>query len=176
MKKLLVSILSASLLSTGILPLEVKAEEVNTEDKVTVAYSKTEILEKIKNNEPNTNIILDYKPGKVELPPNYNYSVVQNPETNKSYIKVKSEISTRGLKKTIIVNAFRYGGKYLGEVLEIVSDDAAKYVTKNSGLIAKGIDNASAMIHGEILQSLINVGVPLKYARNIAWAIDVVFL
>lgn len=74
------------------------------------------------------------------------------------------------------MNAFRYGGKALSKVTGVVNDDVAVYISNNSGKIASAIDGASAMIEGEILQALLNAGVPLKYARNIAWAIDLVFL
>lgn len=102
----------------------------------------------------------------------YIATVVTNPDTNISFYKIERDFQTFGLKKTAIVAAFRYGGKALSTVLDVVSDDTADYVRKNSGKIADAIEEASEMIHGEIYQSLRDAGVPTFYARNIAWAID----
>lgn len=76
------------------------------------------------------------------------------------------------MKKSAIVFAFRYGGNALSTVLDVVSESTAKYVKKNSGKIADAIEDAGEMIHGEIYQALLSAGVPITYARNIAWAID----
>ncbi|GGI42653.1 hypothetical protein GCM10010896_19490 [Mammaliicoccus stepanovicii] len=47
---------------------------------------------------------------------------------------------------------------------------------KMSNSIADAIEDAGAMIHGEIYQSLLSAGVPQTYATNIAWAIDTFLL
>lgn len=183
MKKSLLGVVAVSLVGTTLISSPVAAsEDLNVKDLENdsvvneVAYSEKDVLEAIKSSDGDTNIILPYKKGTVKLPPNYNSKVVVNPVTGESFIKIKSEISTRGAKKFVIVNAFRYGGKALSKVTGVVNDDVAVYISNNSGKIANAIDGASAMIEGEILQALLNAGVPLKYARNIAWAIDLVFL
>lgn len=55
---------------------------------------------------------------------------------------------------------FRYGGKALSIVLDVVTPDTAKYIRKNSEKIADAIDSASVMLHGEIYQALLSAGVP----------------
>jgi hypothetical protein len=80
------------------------------------------------------------------------------------------------LKKWAIVNGFRYGGKALGTVLDVVTPATAKYVRKNSGKIADAIDSAGSMIHGEVYNALLSAGVPTTYARNTAWSIDAFLL
>lgn len=178
MKKSLIAVLSASIIfsgvSTGFSNKALAEEPVVSSSVVEVAYDEQTVLAQLEGS--SFPVALLYKEGIIETPEGYVSSVVTNPETNQSFYKVEAEMQTFGLKKTAIVYAFRYGGRALSTVLDVVSDSTATYVRKNSGKIADAIDDASAMIHGEIYQSLLSAGVPTTYARNIAWAIDAFLL
>ncbi|MFG6115554.1 hypothetical protein [Thalassobacillus devorans] len=185
MKKPMISLISASIIFSGFSPSltnVVSAEEhdnnpsVNVEQqKEGIAYDEKTISDKLRETSTFA-LVLPYKEGIVEVPEGYVVSLITNPQTNLSFYKIESQVQVQGLKKTAIVYAFRYGGKALSTVLDVVSDSTAKYVKKNSGKIADAIDDASTMIHGEIYQSLLSAGVPTFYARNIAWAIDAFLL
>lgn len=108
----------------------------------------------------------------LNLPSSYDAEIVTNPETGQKFVKIPARVSEFGLKKTAIVNAFKYGGTHLATVLEVVSPATATYIRANSLKIATAIESASVMLHGDILQALISAGVPITIARNIAWAID----
>jgi len=137
MKKYLITALSASIIISGISTgfSQTASAKENTvtstqieEQKKGIAYDKNSILEQLHGSE--FAVALPYKDGIVETPRGYISSVVTNPETNQSFYKFESEIQTYGLKKTIIVYGFRYGGEALSTVLDVVSDDTAKYVKK----------------------------------------------
>lgn len=180
MKKTLISAMGATLLFTGFgfsdttfaqeqnIPL---AESQQNE----VAYTKEFILKQLENTEEFA-LVLPYTAGSIELPEGYISTLVSNPDTNLSFYKIENEIQTIGFKKTAIVWAFRYGGEALGIVMDVVNDDAADYIRKNSGKIADAIEDASDMVYGAIYQSLLSAGVPTAIARNIAWAIDAFLL
>lgn len=183
MKKQLITALSASIIlsgiSTGFIQSASAKENISSQvqtqqNENQIAYDENFILEKLQGSE--FAIALPQKEGIVEVPNGYVSSVVTNPETNQSFYKVESEIQPYGLKKSAIVFAFRYGGNALSTVLDVVSESTAKYVKKNSGKIADAIEDAGEMIHGEIYQALLSAGVPITYARNIAWAIDAFLL
>lgn len=112
----------------------------------------------------------------IDVPQYYNTAIVVNPETGQKFLKIPPRYSERGVKKVAIVNAFKHGGKHLAVVMDVVSPATAKYIQQNSLKIANTINNASAMIHGEIYQALLAAGVPTTTARNIAWAIDAFLL
>lgn len=184
MKKSIVAMLSASIIFSGVstgISNKVFAEELietPTIEKMqnnVIAYDEKTVLEHLEESTVFA-IALPYKEGVVQVPEGYTTTVVTNPETNESFYKIEAEMQTYGLKKKAIVLAFRYGGDALGTVLNVVSDDTAKYIKKNSGKIADAIEDAGEMIHGEIYQALLSAGVPTFYARNIAWAIDAFLL
>lgn len=112
----------------------------------------------------------------VNLPSSYNAEIVISPETGQKFLKIPAQYSERGLKKTAIVSAFRYGGPNLAKVLGVVSAPVGTYIKKNSLKIATAIDAASAMTEGGIIQALISAGVPSTTARTITWAITTVLL
>ncbi|UXU84863.1 hypothetical protein MUA77_05595 [Mammaliicoccus sciuri] len=183
MKKHLITALGVSIILSGVstsfmqnasakenISSNVKTQESDEQ----IAYDENFILNELKGSQ--FAIALPIKEGTVKVPKGYTSSVVTNPETNQSFYKIKYTTQFYGLKKSAIVYSFRYGGKGLSTVLDVVSKDTAKYVRKNSGKIADAIDDAGAMIHGEIYQSLLSAGVPQTYARNIAWAIDAFLL
>lgn len=176
--QVIASILCATVLVGSVSPnFQAFAEETNSNETThLVAYDMNYIEDMLKDLNNDFALALPYKEGNVELPLGYSYSVVTNPYTNQSFYKVERNITTYGLKKFAIVNAFRYGGKALGTVMDVVSPATAKYIKKNSGKIADAIDDAGAMIHGEIYQSLLDAKVPTTIARNIAWAIDAFLL
>lgn len=109
MKKSLLGVVAVSLVGTTLISSPVAAsEDLNVKDLENdsvvneVAYSEKDVLEAIKSSDGDTNIILPYKKGTVKLPPNYNSKVVVNPVTGESFIKIKSEISTRGAKNLLL--------------------------------------------------------------------------
>lgn len=187
MRKLLASSLCVSLIITGFAETSAFAAtkegytstQVTTNfdnQKVKIAYDKAFIIEELNNSTGEFDLVLPYQEGDIIVPEGYNTTLITNPETQQSFYRISSEYQTFGLKKWAIVNAFRYGGKALSTVLDVVSPATAKYIKKNSGKIADAIDSAGAMIHGEIYQALLSAGVPTSYARNIAWAIDAFLL
>lgn len=102
--------------------LNVFAQESINEDIVNVvAYDKDYIEEMLKEHDGNFVMPLPYKEGSVEVPLGYSYSIVTNPYTDQSFYRVERNITTYGFKKFAIVNAFRYGGKALSIVLDVVS-------------------------------------------------------
>lgn len=184
MKKVLISGVCASLIfsSFAATPAFAAKEDV-TSPKVSIeksesniAYSQEHIKELLNQSSSQFDLVLPYKEGVIKVPEGYTSTLITNPYTNESFYRIGSQFQTFGLKKWAIVNAFRYGGKALSTVLDVVSDSTATYIRKNSGKIADAIDDASAMIHGEIYQALLSAGVPTFYARNIAWAIDAFLL
>ena len=184
MKKLIPATLSATILVSGLsvgfantafAKNDTQVSPITLEQTEKTAYTEDYILKRMENTEGFA-LVLPYKKGNIEVPEGYISTLVTNPDTGRSFYKIDRAIQTYGVKKTVIVAAFRYGGKALSVVLDVVTDDTAKYVRKNSGKIADAIDDAGEMIHGEILQSLLSAGVPKFYARNIAWAIDAFLL
>ena len=183
MKKTLITMLSATIIfsgvSVGVSEKAFAGERSGissvVEKEQTVAYDEETVLAGLEGTTIFALALL-YKEGIVEVPEGYLASVVTNPETNQSFYKIEAEMQTFGLKKTAIVYAFRYGGKALGTVLDVVSDSTATYVKKNSGKIADAIDDASDLLYASIYQSLLSAGIPTFYARNIAWAIDTFLL
>ena len=187
MRKFLISSLCSSLIITGFggMPTFVMANEgynsmqVATNSgnqKVKISYDEEFIIEELNNNFGEFDLVLPYKEGDIKVPEGYNVTLITNLETQQSFYRISSEFQTFGFKKWAIVNGFRYGGKALSIVLDVVTPDTAKYIRKNSEKIADAIDSASVMLHGEIYQALLSAGVPTFYARNIAWAIDAFLL
>lgn len=180
--KLVVSVLGVSILVGGMAPsLQVLAAEPAptvemTQPTLPVAYDEQFIVDLLDNSDLNYSVALPYKEGQVQVPEGFTYSVVTNPYTNQSFYKIERGFAYYGFKKFAIVNAFRYGGKALSVVMDVVSPATAKYIKKNSGKIANAIDGASDMLHGAIYQSLLKADVPKAIARNIAWAIDAFLL
>lgn len=180
--KLVMSVLGVSILVGGLAPsLQVLAEESSPSAEVApqtlpIAYDEQYIVNVLDNSDLNYSVALPYKEGEVQVPEGFTYSVVTNPYTNKSFYKIERGFATYGFRKLAIVSAFRYGGKALSVVMDVVTPTTAKYIKKNSGKIADAIDDASDMLHGAIYQSLLRADVPKSIARNIAWAIDAFLL
>lgn len=79
-----------------------------------------------------------------------------------------TQIQTRGLKQKAVVYALKYGGKYLSDIVEILSKENAKILRKHSYEIAGKLDK-----YGEeqLASFIMKLGVKHSSARTIAWAV-----
>lgn len=83
---------------------------------------------------------------------------------------------TRGIKKSVVTAALRYGGPAMGKIAGLLNKDAEHYLIKHSKLIANTLDSVSSGFRGAVVQALIKSGVPHSTASTIGWAIEKVLL
>ncbi|GAB2518959.1 hypothetical protein [Nocardia heshunensis] len=76
-----------------------------------------------------------------------------------------------GIKRRLIVYALRYGGKALAWLLKHFSKEAASYVLRHSTQLADFLDRAENWATEKITEYLVRLGVPRRYAAEIARAI-----
>ncbi|OBZ12957.1 MULTISPECIES: hypothetical protein [Bacillales] len=70
--------------------------------------------------------------------------------------------------KKAITAALRYGGSYLGKILEKLSPSAGKFVTKYSTKIADFLDSITNWQENIIATGLVAIGIPPAEAYEIA--------
>ena len=88
-------------------------------------------------------------------------------------------VEAMGFKKTVLVNALRYGGEALDAVLDWlgIASKEAKYLTNHSSKIADFLDSVTDEIEKKLLDFLIfQCDIPQNYARVITIAITGVLL
>ncbi|MCY9593456.1 hypothetical protein PC41400_27840 [Paenibacillus chitinolyticus] len=73
--------------------------------------------------------------------------------------------------KKAITSALRYGGSYLGKLLEKLSPSAGQWLTKYSGKIADFLDSITNWQENIIATGLVSLGIPPAEAWEIAKAI-----
>lgn len=82
----------------------------------------------------------------------------------------------RGIKKSVVTAALRYGGPAMGKIAGLLNKDAEHYLIEHSKLIANTLDGVSSGFRGAVVQALIKVGVPHSTASTIGWAVEKVLL
>lgn len=82
-----------------------------------------------------------------------------------------TQIQTRGLKQKAVVYALKYGGKYLSDIVEILSKENAKILRKHSYEIAGKLDKLDKYGEGQLASFIMKLGVKHSAARTIAWAV-----
>ncbi|WP_143316857.1 hypothetical protein [Clostridium sp. HBUAS56017] len=80
---------------------------------------------------------------------------------------------SKGIKKTALVWALKYGGRAAAAVFDLIGDKAvATYLTENSYAIGAFLESISGAIEGKLLSFMTGeLGIPLYAARIITWAI-----
>lgn len=82
-----------------------------------------------------------------------------------------TQIQTRGLKQKAVVYALKYGGKYLSDIVEILSKENAKILRKHSYEIAGKLEKLDKYGEGQLASFIMKLGVTHSPARTIAWAV-----
>ena len=163
LKKIIINIFSLVLLFSLI-------ESTKSNEILAKKYTESEILQTFDYDIPylrRYNVLDTY-----EIPINTKYSIVTNPVTQEKIIKISAKYEDRGPKKWIFVKSLRYGGKYLGSLLEIVADKkAANFIRHNSHVLADIIDRAELMAIPYIQQPLMRAGLSQNQAYQVAWAV-----
>jgi len=96
-------------------------------------------------------------------------------ESNKQVENDPVEIM--GWKKSAIVYALKYGGRALDAILDLISPEHARYLTKYADEIADFLDSISNSFEARLIDFMIfELGIPNSSARAIAWAICFVML
>ena len=84
-----------------------------------------------------------------------------------------NQVSPYGLKKTLVVNALKYGGDLLAEIVDMIGDETiAKMLKDNAYAIGDYLDSITDSFEANLIQFMaFQLGLPIEAARNIAWAI-----
>lgn len=83
----------------------------------------------------------------------------------------EGQIKLFGVKQKAVVYALKYGGKYLSEIVSILSKTNANYLKKHSYAIATKLEKLNKQGEGILASYIMTLGVPSTAARTIAWAI-----
>jgi hypothetical protein len=90
----------------------------------------------------------------------------------KNQDNVDGEVTTQGWKKDALVFALRYGGDFLADLLDILSDKNARLVRQYSDELADALDRYERDIEQRLIDFMIfELDFPSSSARTIAWAI-----
>ncbi|MNH95186.1 hypothetical protein D3C73_478210 [compost metagenome] len=81
-------------------------------------------------------------------------------------------IEAQGVKKWLVVQALKYGGPLLGELLEMLSPAAGEALTEWAYTLGVELDALSSDIEANLIDFMIfDLDLPQSVARSIAWAI-----
>lgn len=164
-KKIITSVLTFSFLFNPIGGLVSQAEEIGhvTEENVTFKEIETVIEEK-----------------SINLQELQVYTVPTNPYDGTQISKEtmnELQIKERGVKKTAVVLALKYGGKAVSKIVSVLSEKNAKLVTKHSYELGEALDRFSDTVEARLVDYMIfELGLSSSSARSIAWAICLVAL
>lgn len=78
---------------------------------------------------------------------------------------------TRGVKQKAVVYALKYGGKYLSDIVEILSKENAKILKEHSYKIAGKLEKLDKYGEGQLASFIMKLGVKSTAARTIVWAV-----
>ncbi|APS42851.1 hypothetical protein FOL01_1992 [Weissella jogaejeotgali] len=82
-----------------------------------------------------------------------------------------TQIQTRGVKQKAVVYALKYGGKYLSDIVEILSKENAKILKEHSYEIAGKLEKLDKYGEGQLASFIMKLGVKSTAVRTIAWAV-----
>ncbi|WP_010503897.1 hypothetical protein [Paenibacillus elgii] len=91
------------------------------------------------------------------------------PVTGQGQVQPDNLISN--IIRKAIIASLRYGGPYLGKMLQRLSPKAAEWVTKNTGRIADFLEAISDWQEATIASGLVAIGCPPDIAIHIAYVI-----